>query len=225
MSLRLHYHPLASFCWKALIALYEADTPFETQLIDFGDPASREAFEKLWPLAKMPVLVDDRRGQTIPEATIVIEYLAQHYPGKSSLIPADPDQARQVRLADRIYDSYVHEPMQKIVTDTLRPAGQNDLHGVEAAKTQIATAYDVIESEIAAKRWPAGDAFTLADCSACPALFYAETVVPFSGGHKNLSAYLDRLVERPSFTRVLKEAGPYFKFFPMKDKLTRVPVA
>ena len=26
MSLTLHYHPLSSFCWKALIALYENDT-------------------------------------------------------------------------------------------------------------------------------------------------------------------------------------------------------
>lgn len=222
MSLTLHYHPLASFCWKALIALYENHTPFERHLVDFGDAASRAAFEKLWPLAKMPVLRDDTRGETIPEATIIVDYLAQHYPGRTELIPSDPDRARQVRLADRIYDSYVHEPMQKIVTDTLRPPGKNDLHGVEVAKAQIVAAYDTVESAIAAKRWPMEGDFTLADCSACPALFYAETVVPFAEHHKELSAYLGRLVERPSFARVLKEAGPYFKFFPMKDRLRRV---
>ena len=223
MSLTLHYHPLASFCWKALIALYENDTAFAPHLVDFGDPANRVAFEKLWPLAKMPVLRDGARGETIPEATIIIDYLAQHYPGKVQLVPSDPDRARQVRLADRIYDSYVHEPMQKIVTDTLRPPGKKDPHGVELAKAQIATAYDMIEGEMAAGRWPAGDDFTLADCSACPALFYADTVVRFGERHKNLSAYLDRLMARPSFARVLEEAGPYFKMFPMKDQLRRVP--
>jgi glutathione S-transferase len=29
MSLKLYFHPLASFCHKALIALYENDIPFE----------------------------------------------------------------------------------------------------------------------------------------------------------------------------------------------------
>ena len=221
MSLTLYYHPLASFCWKALIALYENGTPFEPHLVDLGDPAGRAAFEKLWPLAKMPVLRDDARGETIPEATIIIEYLAEHYPGRAKLIPSDPDRTRQVRLADRIYDSYVHEPMQKIVTDRIRPPGKNDPHGVELAKAQLATAYDMIEGEMAAGRWPAGDDFTLADCSACPALFYAETVLPFAERHKKLTAYLDRLMTRPSFVRVLDEAGPYFKMFPMKDQLRR----
>jgi glutathione S-transferase len=223
MALKLYYHPLASFCWKALIALYENETPFEAHIVDFGDPASRAAFEELWPLAKMPVLRDEAAGRTIPEATIVIEYLEEHYPGRTKLIPSDPDRARQVRLADRIYDSYVHEPMQKIVTDTLRPPGKNDPHGVELARAQIVTAYDTIEEEVAAGRWPAGDDFTLADCSACPALFYADTVVRFGERHKNLSAYLDRLMKRPSFARVLEEAGPYFKMFPMKDQLRRAP--
>jgi glutathione S-transferase len=223
MSLTLHYHPLASFCWKALIALYENDTPFEPRLVDFGDPVSRAAFEKLWPLAKMPVLRDDARDETIPEATIIIEYLAGHHPGRTKLIPPDPDRARRVRLADRIYDAYVHEPMQKIVTDTLRPPGKNDPHGVKLASAQIVTAYDTIEAEMAAGRWPAGDDFTLADCSACPALFYADTVVRFGERHKNLAAYLDRLMARPSFARVLEEAGPYFKMFPMKDLLRRPP--
>jgi glutathione S-transferase len=31
MSLTLHMHPLASYCWKVLIALYENDTPFEAR--------------------------------------------------------------------------------------------------------------------------------------------------------------------------------------------------
>ena len=56
MALTLYYHPIASFCWKALIALYETNTPFQPLLVDLGDPASRDAFAKLWPPAKFPVL-------------------------------------------------------------------------------------------------------------------------------------------------------------------------
>lgn len=40
MSLKLYYHPLASFCWKALIALYETGAPFEPHLVDLGDRPS-----------------------------------------------------------------------------------------------------------------------------------------------------------------------------------------
>ena len=123
MSLTLHYHPLASFCWKVLIALYENGTPFEPHLVDLGDEAASTAFRRMWPIGKMPVLRDDARDRTIPESSIIIEYLAQHYPGERQLLPADPEQALQVRLADRLYDLYVQEPMQKIVTDRLRPAG------------------------------------------------------------------------------------------------------
>jgi glutathione S-transferase len=63
-----------------------------------------------------------------------------------------------------------------------------------------------------------GDTFTLADCAAAPALFYANTVVPLDAEHKNTRAYLDRLMARPSFARVLDEAQPYFGLFPMERK-------
>ena len=67
MSLTLHFHPLSSFCWKALIALYENDTPFTPNLVDLGNEAERAALLKLWPIGKFPVLRDDARDQTVPE--------------------------------------------------------------------------------------------------------------------------------------------------------------
>jgi glutathione S-transferase len=59
-----------------------------------------------------------------------------------------------------------------------------------------------------------GDEFTMADCAAAPALFYADMMAPFRDTHKNVAAYLDRLMERPSYARVLKEAQPYFAMIP-----------
>jgi glutathione S-transferase len=124
MSLKLYFHPLASFCWKALIALYENDTPFEPHVVDLVNETSRAEFKKIWPIGKFPVLRDDARDVTVPESSIIIEYLSQHYPGRSQLVPTDADLARQTRLRDRFYDLYVHEPMQKIVGDRLRPPGK-----------------------------------------------------------------------------------------------------
>lgn len=214
MSLHLYFHPLASFCHKVLIALYENDTPFEAVFVDLGKEDQRAALLKLWPIGKFPVLRDDARDQIVPESTVVIEYLDRYYPGNTRFIPAEPDRAWQVRLRDRFYDLYVHEPMQKIVGDRLRPDGARDPHGVEEARARLRVSYGMIEREMATRTWAAGEAFSLADCAAAPALFYANEVMPFGETHPAVAAYFERLKARPSYARVLKEAAPYFAMFP-----------
>lgn len=214
MTLNLYFHPLASFCHKVLIALYENDTPFEPHIVDLANEAQRSEFMRIWPVGRMPVLRDETKNRTIPESSIIIEYLAQHYPGRTQLVPEDADLALETRLRDRFYDLYVQEPMQKIVTDKLRPSGSNDPFGVELAKTLLQTSYDMIEQEMKTKAWAMGDAFGMADCAAAPALFYANLVMPLDEAHKNTKSYLDRLMERPSFARTLREAQPYFSLFP-----------
>jgi glutathione S-transferase len=214
MSLTLYFHPLSSFCQKVLIALYENDTPFEPHIVDLMNETSSVAFKRIWPIGKFPVLRDGGKSQTIPESTIIIEYLAQHYPGRTQFIPADPDRARETRLRDRFYDLHIHLPMQKIVGDRLRPAGQKDPHGVEQAKSQMQTAFGMIDGEMATKTWAMGDAFSMADCAAAPALYYANLVMPFGDTHENVAAYFDRLMKRPSFARAVAEAEPYRALFP-----------
>ncbi|WEK51875.1 MAG: glutathione S-transferase family protein [Candidatus Kaistia colombiensis] len=214
MTLTFYMHPLASFCQKALIALYENDTPFKSHFLDLGDPTVRAEFNALWPIGKMPVLRDQRRGQLVPESTIIIEYLATYYPGPTRFLPEDPDLAWQTRLADRFYDLYVHLPMQKIVTDKLRPEGLGDAHGVEDARATLRTSYDMLERQMGSRFWAMGETFTLADCAAAPALFYANEVQPFGGTHPALAGYFGRLMDRPSFARVVAEAKPYFAMFP-----------
>jgi glutathione S-transferase len=213
MALTLHFHPLSSFCWKALIALYENDTPFTPNQVNLGDPIERAALVKLWPIGKFPVLTDDVRQAAVAESSIIIEYLDRHYPGQTRFLSADRNLALDTRLRDRFLDLYVHLPMQKIVGDRLRPPGVRDAHGVAEAKAQLQTSYAMIETQMAAGGWAMGADFSLADCAAAPSLFYANKVEP-SGAFKNISAYLERLQARPSFARVLDEAEPYFQFFP-----------
>jgi len=212
MSLKLYFHPLSSFCHKVLIALYETGTPFEPRIVDlFGEAVE---YRKIAPLGKIPVLRDEAKNRTIPETSIIIEYLAQYYPGRTQLFPADRDLCRQMRLHDRIYDLYVNVPMQNIVADRLRPADKKDPFGVDQARTLLRTSLDMIERDMAGDRWAVGDGFTMADCAAAPALFYADMMMPFRDTHKRTAAYLDRLMERPSYARVLKEAGPYLAMVP-----------
>jgi glutathione S-transferase len=214
MQLKLYFHPLASFCQKVLIALYENDTAFEPHVVDLLDPAQNAAFKAIWPIGRFPVLRDEARGRLVPESSIIIEYLDQYHPGRTGFLPAEPERAREMRMRDRFFDLYVDTPVQKIVTDKLRPAGMNDPFGVEQAKAQLRTAYDLIERDLDGKIWAVGDSFTMADCAAAPALFYADKVLPFSATHKNTAAYFGRLTERGSYARVIEEAQPYFAMFP-----------
>jgi glutathione S-transferase len=216
MSLSLHYHPLSSFCWKVLIALYENDTPFTPHMLNPGDENQRAALLKLWPIGKFPVLRDDALDRTVPESSVIIEYLDNHYPGRTRFIAADEKLALQTRLRDRFYDLYVHLSAQKIVGDRLRSPGQRDPHGVAEAKAGLQSCYGMIDKDIGTKTWVTGDAFSLADCAAAPALFYANKLVPFGGSHKNLVAYFDRLKARSSFARVIREAEPYLAMFPQE---------
>ena len=214
MSLTLYYHPLSSFCHKALIALYENATPFTPHVVDLGNAASTAEFKAIWPIGKFPVLRDAARDRLVPESSIIIEYLDQYYPGATRFLPADPELARQTRFRDRFYDLHIHLPMQKIVTDRLRPAGKNDPHGVDEARKTLNTALGIVDRAMADSSWAMGDTFTLADCSAAPALFYANVVSPLVGPYNNLDRYLKRLLERPSYTRVIEEARPYFDMLP-----------
>lgn len=214
MTLVLHYHPLSSYCWKVLIPLYENATPFEPRLLNLGDPDERAAFVRLWPLAKMPVLVDEAHDRMIAETSIIIEWLDRHHRGATRLLPEDPDSALDVRFWDRIYDNYVMGPMQRIVFDRLRPQGQKDPLGVDEARAALATAMNMVDAHVADTHWATGEHFTMADCAAAPALFYADKVQPFAGRWPHALALLERLKARPSFARTLEEAEPFSQYFP-----------
>jgi glutathione S-transferase len=217
MTLRLHYHPFSCFCQKALVALYERDVPFEGVVVDLGDPAQRAALEALWPMAKFPVLRDEARGVTVPEASLIVGYLDRVRPGPPPLVPADPDAALEAHIWDRFFDLYVAVPMQRVVAECFRPAGRKDPFGVDEAKAQLARAYAILEAQLAGNGgpWATGEAFTIADCGAGPALFYANIVQPFAG-HAGVEAYYRRLLARPSFARAVEEARPYRPIFPLE---------
>jgi glutathione S-transferase len=211
MSIELYAHPFSSYCQKALTALYENDTPFVLRTIDGPDAWAK--LETLWPLKRMPLLMD--AGQTIVEATMIIEHLALKRPGRVQLIPADPATALKVRTMDRIFDNYVHTPMQKIVGDRIRKPETRDPHGVGEARALLDKSYRWLDAAMAGREWAVGDGFTMADCAAAPALFYADWSHPIGEDCRNLRAYRQRLLARPSFARAVDDARPYRHYFPL----------
>ena len=219
MTLTLHLHPLASFCQKVLVGLYETGIPFTPRLVDLGDRQASARFLELWPVGKIPVLEDEATGRIVPETSIIIEYLDGRLPEPRRLLPSDERLRLDARLWDRFFDMYVQVPMQKIVTDRLRGEGERDARGVEEARAALGIAYDMIDRQIEGRQWIVGDDFSLAECAAAPALFYAGIVAPFEGTHAGVAAYFERLLRRPSFARVLAEARPYFHLFPYRNEM------
>ena len=217
-ALTLHYHPLSSYCQKVLIAIDLLAVEVDKRLLDLGNPAERDAYLALWPTGKMPLLLD--QGRPVPESSIIIEHLQQnHAGGGRTLIPHAAAEALDVRLWDRLFDLYVMTPMQALTADLLKPEGDRDPRSVARAREVLSMAYAMIERQLEGRTWVAGDAFSMADCAAAPALFYASTLVPFADEHRHLSAYFDRLTQRPSVARVIDEARPWFSWYPFAEAI------
>ena len=216
MTLQLFSHPFSSYCQKVLIALYANGTPFEYRLLEQDHPENFEELRRHWPFGKFPMLLDD--GEPIIETTPIIEYLDAHYPGDNRWIPPG-EMEQRVRFLDRFFDLYVMENMQKAVTDVLRPEGSRDPYGVEKARANLIVAYDWIEGQLG-DPWAVGERFTLADCAAAPALFYAVTYVPFAPQQAQLAAYFERLMAHPAVALTIDQARPWFKYYPGRAGLS-----
>jgi glutathione S-transferase len=213
----LHEHPLSSHCQKVKIACYELGVDFEPRHVDLGDPRERAAFVALWPTGKIPLLVTD--GRVVPETSIMIEFLQQHHAGAQPLLPREAQQRLDVRLWDRLSDHYVMAPMMAIVGNELRPAAQRDPLVVESSLATLRMAYAMLERQLAGREWLAAPGFSMADCAAAPALFYAATLCPFPPECTQLAAYFERLVARPSVRRAWAEAQPYFALYPFCERI------
>ncbi len=167
-----------------LIALYEAGTPFAPVVEDFGDPQVGRVVPQALAGRQDAGAARCRRDQTVPELSIIIEYLGQHYPRGTALIPADdPALALRTRLADRFYDNYVHDPMQRIVGDRLRPADSKDPFGVAAAEAMLVKSYDLIDAEMAGRTWASATSSPWRIARLAPPLFFASKLVPFGERH------------------------------------------
>ena len=132
------------------------------------------------------------------------------------LIPEDPRRALEVRMLDRVFDNFVMTPMQKLVLDVIRAPDERDPAGVADARALLDTAYRWLDDLLKDRPWAAGDAFSLADCAAAPALFYADWVHQIDPDKfPRLKAWRTHLLSLPAIKRCVDDARPYRKFFPL----------
>lgn len=209
MTLNLYMHPFSSYCQKAITAFYEKDIPYEARMLDGTEPVASE-FAALWPIGKFPVLSDN--GKLVFEATGIIEHLEAAYPDTRRLLPSSPVAAAEVRMWDRFFDHYINYPQQRLVFIAL---GREHDDGGDRWKAAFDTAYAFLDRHMEGRRWASGDDFSLADCAAAPALFYADWTYAIPEKFANVKAYRERLNARPSYARALDEARPFRHLFPL----------
>jgi glutathione S-transferase len=212
MTLKLYYHPIASHCWKVMIALHEAGLTYEPVMVDLMDPAARAEYRKLSPFGKIPTLVDS--GMVVNETSIQIEHLVLNYSQAAGLLPKDPKEALKVRALDRFFDLYLNAPLGKIVVDRISPPEKRNPDAVAQTMNDFRTAVGIVERDMASRTWAAGETFTMADCAAAPALFYVDRLVPYAQGYPNTARYLERLLARPSVARCIEGARPMLHMVP-----------
>ncbi len=209
--LSLYGHPFSSYTWKALIALYANETPFEFRIVDADHPEHAEVVSSAGPLGKFPVLAD--KENLIFEATSIIEYLAKNHPGQEMLVPENTDAAIGMRMLDRVFDNYVMGPMQEVVNEYVRDSANPDQARVAEAKDRLQRSYAWLEGWL--QFYPPLHHVTMIECSAAPALFYADWVLPISGEFPRLKRWRAHLLHLPAVARCVEQARPYRQFFPL----------
>ncbi len=213
VTLELFGHPFSSYCWKAAIALDEVGADWTWRVIEPGSEWT-PVWERLWPIKRFPVLRDGDR--VVAEASAIIEYLHVHHRGPGDpLIPDDGDAAVQVRMLDRFFDHYVSDPQARFVFNAIRPADQRDPLAEAEGGAMLERSYAWLERHVAERTWAAGETFSMADCAAAPALFYADWTYPMDDRFPAVTAYRQRLLARPSVARAVDGGRPYRRFFPL----------
>ena len=207
--IQLFGHPFASFMWKALIAAYARDVPFAFEVVDPAHPGNGARIRELSATGQFPALVDGLHE--ITQSNVVIQYL-DRIGDAAPLIPADPDRELRARMLAEVFDDYVALQVTRIVSECFRGPDEKDPTGVAAARATLDQAYAWLPGKLDAP-WAIGTAFTIADCAAAPALFYADWVHPLPDGA--LKDYRARLLAHPAVARVVDEARPYRHLFPL----------
>lgn len=213
MSLVLYGHRFSSYTQKVLLALYENALPFDFRSIGPETPEHTADWGQRWPIRKFPLLIDGPRE--IAESSIILEYLHLSRRLAVPLLPADPMEALEVRFLDRFFDLHVMDAAQHAVDGALTGDPLRRAEGLARSADKLDRAWPWLEARLAGREWAAGAVFSLADCAASPALFYADWIHPIPESCPVLRAYRARLLARPAFARAVDEARDFRLHFPL----------
>ncbi len=180
--LTLYDAPRCPYCARVRIVLMEKAVPYETVTIDL---ASRPAwlYEHNPPDGRVPVLEED--GWTLPESSVIDEYLEERYP-EPSLLPTDPGERAIARFLVFRFDD-LGRPYYAL------------RRGESGASERVADALSDLDRTLTAMPFLTGRSFGLADAAYIPWLLRLRDAMGVSlGGYPSLTGWVERCCERPS---------------------------
>jgi glutathione S-transferase len=219
MALIVYGGAISPFVRKVRLALVEKGVDYTLEQVNPFTPPPE--FLAISPLKRIPVLRDTDRAEpnTLPDSSIIIDYLEHKYP-KPSLYPADPFERAKALWYEEYADSAVATNIgtglffERVVKKMMR--GQTDENVCQKTLTEkLPPLFDHLEREVDGKEFLAGGMFSIADIA------LGSMMVNFihCGEHVDarrwpkLAAYVARMHARPSFKTLIDEETPVIKRF------------
>jgi glutathione S-transferase len=169
-------------------------------------------------LGKSPVITDGDR--TLAESGAILEYLTETY-GKGRFVPqaGTPERLRYTYFMHYAEGSLMPLLVMKLIFSRIpsqvpalmRPVARMISNGVDRIRLepQLAAHLAFLESELSQRDWFAGSEFSAADVQMSFPLEAAAARAGLGAHLPKLSAFLDRIHERPAYKRAIERGGPY----------------
>jgi len=192
----VHGIPLSPFVRKVLLTLdYKG---LEYSLVPVFPGAEDEAFRKISPLGKIPIL--DHDGFTTPDSSIICRYLDQQFP-ENPIYPTDPEQQARACWLEEFGDSKLIDACATIFRNRfLNPKMFNQPCDDEAVDDAINNALPpllgYLEAVVPETGVLVGDHVSIADIGILTCFLQAQygDYEVNSGSYPKLRAYVDRCV-------------------------------
>jgi glutathione S-transferase len=193
--MKLYYQPLSTFSRRVRMQLLEKDLSVEEQLVrmEQGEHKS-DAFRKLNPYGRVPVLVDDEL--VLYESSAIMEYIEQRQP-TPALLPTDAKQRALVSMHVKLCDLEVGTHGRALFFPRrFFPRERWNVAEQDHARAAIAAHLAIVSAQLGEREYLVGEHFSLADLAYC-------IVTPFVSLFEleppaNVTAWFARIEARPS---------------------------
>jgi len=199
--MKLLYTPNSPYARKVRIVAIEKHIEIEKQEVNLSDPANLAA--QYNPLGKVPVLVLDD-DEVLYDSRVIVEFLDHRTP-VAHLIPQDTTSKIAVRrweaLADGVCDAAVAAMMEQ-----RKPVEQQSQALIDKQLGKVTASLEVMNKDIAKKKWCVNETFSLADIALGCSLGYVDLRhkhLNWQDKYPSLAKHYSILIKRPSFKETM----------------------
>jgi GST-like protein len=183
---------------KVIIALEELGLDYQVRHVDLGaGEQSTPDFERISPNNKIPVLVDERTGQSLFESCAILYHLGL---ATGKLVPGDA-QGRETVLQWLFLQAASAGPMLGQLWWFRHGAAERNEMALERYTRETKRIYGVIERRLAASAHIAADEYTVADVAFYPWLASHDELGIDVSAYPHVAAWLRQIGDRPAVGR------------------------